>query len=292
MHLMSARVPRKVLRVGLLASLLWALIQEPGVTAAAGTQVVPPVILQPSDAQGKPTPGESYYQVTVAAGTTLQLYALVGNKGRKTATVRLAAVDVKSGVYGALSYNLPQQKRKATGSWVTLSKSKVQLPPNSGVPVAFSLRVPARTKPGQYVAGLTAFVRVPRPRQGRGEAIQIQPRRVVAIVVTVAGPLFGRFSIAKASQKRRPDGTYIVLRIRNTGNELLQGAGHLWMWQTGRRRPLMSTPLHLGTTAPGTAVYYPVRWTRHPARGRYTLKVVVWWNGGKTMRQGIFWVKK
>src|SRR5947209_8685190 len=106
-------------------------IAVPATTEAAGWHAVP-VLLHPSDAQGNLLPDQPYFEVSARPGTTVQLNAFVGNKGHRQAGIVLAPVDATSGLYGAVSYNLPEQPRKKVGAWVRLSHTWVSLGANRG----------------------------------------------------------------------------------------------------------------------------------------------------------------
>lgn len=279
-----------------LSAVLW---QAPVVTHAAGT--APPagkVVLQPADRDGNEIPGPGYFAITAAPGSSTQLYALVGNVGTSRFTVSLVPVDAKSGVYGGVSYNLPQQKRKKVGSWMALSSSRVVVHPGRAAVVGFTVHVPANTAPGQYVGGLTAFVPATGSTAGsanhrRDGAIILQLRRIVAVVVTVPGPAYGRFVVPRVNPKQRPDAVYLIAHIRNMGTILLKGQGTLWMWQQGVKKAVLTTKLTLDTTVPRTTVLYPILWAKHPKAGVYHVTILVTWDGGKTTRKFTFsWTVK
>jgi hypothetical protein len=278
----------------LFALCLLAVLWSPSTTMAAGTAPsAGQVILQPSDQAGNQIPGPGYFQITAAPGSSTQLYAIVGNVGKTRFTVSIVPVDARSGVYGGVSYNLPQQKRKRVGAWIALSTSRVVVHPGRASVVAFTVRVPASTAPGQYVGGLTAFVPAPRsgPPSGphqRSGAIILQLRRIVAVVVTIPGPAYGRFAVSRVNPKQRPDAVYLIAHIRNTGTILLKGQGTLWMWKQGRKSPVLTKKLLLDTTVPQTTVLYPILWARHPANGVYHVTIQVSWDGGHTTRKFTF----
>jgi hypothetical protein len=276
-----------------------ALVLLAGLSGAQGVHAAGPtggIVLQPADAHGNRVAGPGYFQLTATPGSTQQLYVVVGNVGQRTSTITLAPVDATSGLYGGVSYNLPQQARRQVGSWVGLSRTRVAARPGKGALVSFSLHVPAHTAPGQYVGALTAFSATSsqakkRSGRGRSASFQVQLRRVVAIVVTVPGPLSHRFAVTQVTAEQHPTGVYAIVQIQNSGNALLAGQGNLWVWAQGQKKPVIFTHLQLGTTVPHTTVRYPIRWAIRPAPGRYTFRVVVWWQGGSTSRDGTLWVK-
>jgi hypothetical protein len=251
----------------------------PAATQAASWHPVP-VLLHPSDAQGNLLPEQPYFEISARAGSTVTLDAFVGNKGKKQAGIMLVPVDARSGLYGAVSYNLPEQPKKKVGSWVRLSHAWVSLGANRGMVVPFSVHVPAGTKPGQYVGALTAYVPAPITRITRGIGLREQFRVFNAIVVTVPGSTQARLTVHSVVMKLRSNDDYLIVNIKNSGNVLLKAEGHLWLYGQHDSKPWVSAPLSIDTTVPGTAVHYPVPWTHHVPRGAYRYSVRVSWLGG------------
>jgi hypothetical protein len=252
------------------------------------------VVLTPSDSRGNELNGSGYFEVTAVPGSTTTLYALVGNVQHHKVGIDITPVDARSGVYGGVSYDLPQQRHAAVGAWIATSLKRVALAPQKATVVTLTLHVPAGTSSGQYVGGVTAYVPTTATVRGSGRhngAIQLQLRRVVAVVVTVLGPAFGRFSIGSVKAKHRPDAYYLITHIHNTGTMLLKGQGHLWVWRQGVRKALVSSALSVDTTLPHTTVHYPLFWSRNPPPGTYRYNVVLAWNGGRCTKTGVFVIR-
>lgn len=284
-------------RIGLITACLVLCMQATGIQARSlGALTQGNVVLQPADVHGNEIDQPGYFEITASPGSSTTLYALVGSIAKKQLSISIAPVDARSGVYGGVSYNLPTQHRKSVGSWVHISRDKVKVQPGKAALVPFAVDVPDNVKPGQYVGGLTAFVPAKKGSAAqsgkRDGSIIVQLRRVVAVVVTVPGTSYGRFAIGRIAPKLRPDAFYIITHIHNTGTMLLKGQGRLWIWKVGVKNPVVSAPLTLDTTLPGTTVHYPVFWSKRPQRGQYHYKVRVSWSGGTTVRTGTFTLKK
>lgn len=256
-----------------------------GAAFAAGATGLP-VIVRPSDANGNELPGPGYYQITATPGSTTQLYALVGNKAHQPAVISVIPVDAATGVYGGVTAKLASQPCREVGTWIHLSQRRVKLGPDKGTVVPFTLTVPKYTRPGQYLGALTAFVPSNKTRRGKDFDLTVQTRLADDVVVTVPGPQRWRFTIAGVSSKRRTSGTYLIARIKNSGSMMLKGSGYLWVWQPGRRKPILAKPLHIETTLPHTMVRYPLRLGLHPRPGRYSYKLSVRWTAGRTKHRG------
>lgn len=273
-----------------LSSLMSIISMSAGTAFASGATGLP-VIVRPCDASGNQLDGPGYFVVTAAPGSTTQLYALVGNKSHDKAKVSIVPVDAATGVYGGVTARLASQPRHEVGRWIHLSTGKVSLAPNQGQVVSFTLHVPKHTRPGQYVGALTAFVPAGVTQRGRGFAFTVQTRLADDVVVTVPGPQSWRFKPAGVRAQRRTVGTYVIARIKNTGTMMLNGWGYLWIWQWGRKSPVLARALHLDTTLPYTSVHYPLLLALHPRAGRYTFKLRVAWNGDHAVQHGIFQVR-
>jgi hypothetical protein len=275
-------------RLAILAPILALLssLALPATSEAAGWHAVP-VLLHPSDTQGNLLSDQPYFQVSAHAGATVTLYAFVGNKGHKQAGIQLVPVDATSGLYGAVSYDLPEQKRRMVGAWIHLSHSWVSLGANRGTVIPFSVHVPASAKPGQYVGAVTAFVPAPMTHIARGIGLREQFRVFNAVVVTVPGPTKAQLTIHGVTVNLRSNDDMLIVHIKNTGNVLLKGQGHVWVYGAHSTKPWVSAALTLDTTVPGTVVHYPVPWTHRAPRGKYRYAVHVTWEGGSASTDSI-----
>lgn len=100
-----------------------------------------------------------------------------------------------------------------------------------------------------------------------GLRILLQLRRVVAIEVTVPGSSLSAFKISKVNPKKRPDAVYLIAHIQNAGTMLLKGQGHLWVWKTRVRKPVVSVNVTVGTTVPHTTVFVSRTLVAAPSAG-------------------------
>jgi hypothetical protein len=236
--------------------------------------------LRPSDAQGSVLPGDGYYQVVAQPGETVQLYAFVGNRGRQPAGIDLVPVDAASGEYGAISYDLPGQRRRMVGAWVTLSHRWVSLAPDQGIVVPFTVHVPHTARSGQYIGGLSAFVPAPKAAARHGIGLTVQTRILDAIEVTIPGGSKAQLRVTGLTATYRSNAMYVLVHIRNTGTVLLKGRGYLWVYAPHSSKPWIHRSFALDTTVPGTDVHYPLHWAHRVPPGPYRYSVVVSWSGG------------
>ncbi len=226
-------------------------------------------------------PGPGYFVVDAEPGSTVSQYALVSNTGAAAVEAQVVPVDAVTSDTGGIAYRLPSDPRQLVGGWVSLAASRFQVEPGKGVVTPFTISVPAGTPPGQYVGGLTAFVPVgatqqSQPQQGQAGqqfAVVVQTRSVAAVEVNVPGLRRAAFTIFGADGTYQPDSAYVVIRVRNTGNVLLQGHGNVVVTRAADSTPIIAGPFTVDTTVPDSDFTYPIRWTRQPDLGRYRMHV-------------------
>jgi hypothetical protein len=160
------------------------ILARPVEAAGAG----PLIGLRPSNAHGKTIPGPGYFVLHGVPGQYIRLYAHLFNHGQRAGTVSLTPVDARHDIYGNISYNLPNARRKEVGSWIRLFSGTVYLRKHESFTVPFIVHIPKTCRPGKYIGALTAFVPLKR-RAARGRAqVLVQVRMADAIVVTVRPP--------------------------------------------------------------------------------------------------------
>jgi hypothetical protein len=146
--------------------------------------------------------------------------------------------------------------------------------------VPFSVHVPRRTQPGQYIGGLTAFVPAHRTQISHRIGLTVQTRVFDAILVTVPGRLHAAMRIAGVSARYRSNQMYALIHIRNTGNVLLKAHGFVWLFAPGSTRAWIHRPVSVDTTVPGTTVHYPLLWAHRVRSGAYRYAVTLSWTRG------------
>jgi hypothetical protein len=268
----------------LIGSLLAANMLLLPAAAHAAPSPLTRISLQPCDDQGNVSPEVPYFTATAHRGDTVTFHALVGNLGKTPVNAVVRPVDMRTGVFGGLSAGNVGARLRSTGAWVSLPMSRVRVSPDKGAVLTVRVRVPARATSGQYVAGLMAFVPPPRSATGR-VSIQVVARIVDAILITVPGKVVKSFRARSLSFKRRPGGMYAVAQIQNTGNMLLKGWAHVWIWKIGQRKAVVDRALTLDTTAPHGTIHYPIRLPGRYAKGMYRYSLKVWWAGGRSLRR-------
>jgi hypothetical protein len=262
-------------------------LAAPAVRAAGSPPGSVPVALFPSDAQGNRLPGPGWWTETAAAGTTLDLYAAVGNPGTKKVAFQLAPTDTATSTFGGIAYSLANQPLRATGKWVRLPGTRYSIKPDKALIIPFTVHVPGNIGAGQYVTGLAASP-PPSARSPGAVGVKVQVRVAIPVIIIVPGPMHSRFTLRGVSVASVGTSTAVVLDLFNAGNTLLKGKGHLWVWRRGLSAALVSAPLSINTTLPQLPVPCPVILGPHPVATSYTWKLRLAWKGGSLTRHGAF----
>jgi hypothetical protein len=228
---------------------------------AAGIPGTGPFGLIPSPASaGQPRP---YFKLTVAPGRSARDTAIITNEGTRTERLR---VTISQGVTAANSGSAFQGipgKCAGAGCWVTGLPVTVTLAPGTGKILAFRVAVPARTRPGQYLAGITAEPAIrPRPvrlgSNGHASARAIIINQVtvgVAVTVGSLSRLRTVLMISAVSAGWVGPTPRLYIPVRNSGQTFGRATGNVSCRVAGRPR---SYRVIMETVLPGGSAVLPV----------------------------------
>lgn len=255
----------------------------PALPASASTAMR--FTVQPA-ANGSLSPGGDYFVLEAAPGDVVEQTLEVSNPGGRPVVVRLAAVDATTAQFGGVDYSPSEARPSAVGKWIELRAESVELAPGEVREVPFSVSVPAGAASGVNLGGIAAWTPPPdgesADEQGLAATAEVQTRRVVAVQVDLPGPAEPVLEIDGVRTTARPDGVYLQVDLRNTGNGFAQGEGTIELVGAG-----FSTGIALDKVVPGTGVGYPVRWrTKAPASGAYPVVVTIDYGAGVAEYRG------
>jgi hypothetical protein len=228
-----------------------------------------------------------YFVYRVQGSTGLTGSVLLKNPGTLAITIELAAVDATTAQTGGTAFETGDVTTNATGAWLKLATSSVTLAGGTQQPVDFVVTVPQSAGPGQYLAGISAYVRsVPSTAvadQGSarvGASVTMQTRYVIGVQVDVAGTWQPSLKIDSVFLVQQPSGPFIGIHMENGGDTLFKSSGTFVLADASGKR-VLDQPIELGTFVPGTAIIYPVRWSGNLAPGTYQAEVVVDYGANK-----------
>lgn len=219
-----------------------------------------------------------YFVYELAAGTEATGSVRLQNLSPEPVTIELAAVDAETAQAGGSAFAAADASPVAVGAWVLLDEPRVTLEPGGEASVGFSVQPPAGTRPGQYLAGLVAFVPAEpsgTPASGStqaGAGITMQTRYVIGVQVNVPGDWASSLTITGASALEYPSGTQLGIEMRNDGDTFLQPSGSVTL-SNAAATPILTEPIQLGTFITGTSMIYPIPWPGAPNPGDYGVSV-------------------
>jgi WxL Interacting Protein, peptidoglycan binding domain len=240
-------------------------------------------------------PKGSYFVLDEQPGATVTQSIVLENSQSHPIEAHLESVDATTGDATGVTYALPNSQPTLTGTWVTVQTPVVTLQPNEKRSLPFTVTVPAGTKPGQYIAGLSAWVPLPAAKkqpalkQGTGFSVSLQPRRVIAVEIDVpGGPLASKLAVTGARATATPDGVALLLGLSNTGNAFARGNATVSVNDTG-----LQTHFTINTFVAGTQIEYRIPWTKDVVTGTHAVSAVLrygnnqqtTWNGNVVIDQ-------
>jgi len=204
------------------------------------------------DSTGRVAP---YFMLTMAAGKSVTDTALVSNEGKVTEKLKLSHATGVTAGNGGSAFSREFLRCSGTGCWVSGLAGEVTLPAGAAEKLQFTVRVPAGTPPGQYLAGLTVEAATPPQSvqvgsNGKATARAVIIERVtvgVAVTVGVLSKMTTRLRIPAVSGEAIGPTARLNMELANTGQTFAHGTGKASCTAAGRSR---SFAVHASTVLP------------------------------------------
>jgi len=204
-----------------------------------------------------------YFIMAMTAGGSASEVAIISNDGKTTEKLRVSRSSGITAANGGSAFSRSFQSCTGAGCWVSGLPRSVTLPVGTREMVPFTVRVPARTGPGQYLAGITVEL-AGKPRRvqvgsngnTRARAVIIEQVTVgVAVTVGSASKLKTRLAISGVSGAAIGTTSRMDIRLVNTGQTFAHAAGQASCADAGRRH---SYAVIAGTILPHDRAVIPV----------------------------------
>jgi len=264
----------------LLSELLLAITLAYGVTAAGlvahAASEGASFSMRPLHADPSNPITKSYFVLASKAGTTLQNGISITNTGSATGTVTLYPVDATTSQNSGLVYNMQNAPRSDVGSWLQLGQQHLTLKPGQSETVPFRVSVPQNTWSGQHIGGIVAESDTKASTQQQNTFhVNIQSLLIVAVQITVAGPLTEQLAITGVQASGANGYQNLLVNLSNTGTTLLKPYGTLQVTDE-QGHVLQHTAIKLDTFLPRTTINYPVYMQNKPlVVGTYTADLLL-----------------
>ncbi|HYP41445.1 MAG TPA: DUF916 domain-containing protein, partial [Chloroflexia bacterium] len=220
-----------------------------------------------------------YFVYKLQSSASITGSVMLKNPGSKPLTIQLAAVDAMTAQGGGSAFAASEVAPEGVATWLKFAESSVTLPAGMQKPIDFTVRVPQSAGPGQYLAGISAYIANVPPTAGAaqdgdhlGASVAMQMRYVIGVQVDIEGAWTPSLKVDSVALVEQPSGPFIGVHMKNDGNMFLKPSGTIVMTNTAGRR-VLDQPIMMGTFVPATEVMHPVRWSGVLASGTYQVQV-------------------
>jgi hypothetical protein len=220
-----------------------------------------PFGLTPSPAPaGQPRP---FFNLTVAPGRSAWDTAIISNEGTRTERLKITISRGVTAANSGSAFEGIAGKCAGVGCWVTGLPATVTLAPGARRTLAFRIAVPPRTRPAQYLAGITAESAI-RPRavrvgsNGHASAKAIIIDQVTVGVAVTVGPLSQLKTvlvISAVSAGWAGPTPRLYIPVRNSGQAFVRATGNVSCRVGGRNHFYR---VILETVLPGGSAVLPI----------------------------------
>ncbi len=142
---------------------------------------------------------------TLVVGKAVTGELVLRNQGDAPERVLLYASDALPAKGGGFGFSDRAATDTQVGSWLTLDRSDVTVPPRGSVRAGYKVVVPSGVAGGEYVGGVVAEA---APDASPAPGVQTVTRAAMAVYLTVPG---GRPGATPG--RGRPDGTLVIDRV-------------------------------------------------------------------------------
>ncbi|GIF25134.1 hypothetical protein BJ973_007388 [Actinoplanes tereljensis] len=174
---------------------------------------------------GKTAPdGRSTFAYAATPGGVFTDQVEISNPGTKPLTLKVYANDAFTPGTGGFDLLAAGKKSDDAGTWITVSRSSVQVPARGKVIVPFTLKVPATATPGDHSAGIVATL-TSIGTDAKGNKVAVDQRVGSRVYLRISGTLEPRLTVEGLTAAYHPSRnpfssgkTTLTYRVRNTGN--------------------------------------------------------------------------
>ncbi|MEY2420257.1 MAG: hypothetical protein QOI95_324 [Acidimicrobiaceae bacterium] len=230
--------------------------------ATTGQAEAPKLTISPADGSG------SFFTVTGAPGETKPLTASLRNPGTQSVPARTYAADAFTVVNGGLGARTWGDAKSAPTTWLDYPDENLNLGAGEAVQRNFNVAIPADASAGQHIAALV-IENQDLFSTGSDAPAQQRLRQVIAVLVTVSGPLAPAFSIRGGHHSVVGKLSIVAIGLTNSGNVLVQPAGPMVI-RDERGQEVVTTTVRMGSLYAGNSADLEVPLASILQPGNYT----------------------
>jgi hypothetical protein len=243
------------------------LLSFPGASTAQAATEAAPLSLA---AVGQ---GGSYFDVTISAGSTLQLEVARSNPGSGAVTAHSYVGSVFTIVNGGFGATDSGETMTGASAWVDYPDEVFSLDAGVTDTKAFTVTVPTGTLPGEYISSIVLQNNDALPGEGQ-VALDRVIRQAVAISIRVPGALEPDFSLGAASHDTVGGRSVVSVELGNEGNQHLKPAGTMTV-KDATKTVVSEAPVTMGSVYAGMDTSVAVTLGGLLLPGEYTVTLVL-----------------
>lgn len=236
----------------------------------------------PPGSQTDPT--NAFYLNELKPGESATQSIVVGNATDHAVEAHIEAVDAYTKNETGAGYDEPGTAPDETGAWVVVKTPVITLQSGEERAVEFTVTAPEDAQPGEYLAGIGAYVPAPAdekpvvPDGAAGISINVQPRRVIALQVNVPGDKAPLLAVTGARPRATHDGVALLVSMENQGNAFAKGTGTIRVPSTD-----LAVDFDIDTFVSHTDIDFQVPWTKSVKAGRHAVSAQLRYADGQTV---------
>jgi hypothetical protein len=232
----------------------------------------------------------SWFIYRLDPGKEIKDTVAVVNLSDQEKRVKLYPVDAMTTADGGFALKQRSQENEGIGKWITLDEDEVVLEPGKRRKVSFTISVPSKAEPGDYLGGIVA-----QPVVGSSEGnIKVVTRTGVRVYLTVNGEVIKKGRLKDFSLFVKDGKLWYSFRLFNPGTVRLEKVeadfeiqNDILSWQTAGwhlKKDLVVLPG--GSISVSESIPLPLSWL-----GFYRLSGEVGWGSGSVpVNSQLFWV--
>jgi hypothetical protein len=218
----------------------------------------------------------SYFTLTASPGERRPLTVQLGNAGTSVVRARTYPADAYTIVNGGFGAALAGEPASGTTTWLDYPDEVLDLAAGATVQRPFTLVVPADATPGEHLTSLV--IQNAEPVTGDGTtseltfAFQQVIRQVIAVSVTVPGPLIPGLEVGAATHRTVAGKSSISVALKNSGNVRLKPAGE-FVLRDAAGQEVSRYAVSMDSFYAGTETFIEVPFAQRLNAGDYTVSL-------------------
>jgi len=269
---MRTIITRALLATGAACLVLAAGVEPMAATAVPMATAAGGLGLSPANASAS---GPTYFVLHVKPGQSSKATVLVTNSSSRAMSLTVRAVDGLTGQTSGTIFAGQHSRVRKAGAWVRPSVRSLTVPAHATRLVPFTVRVPAKSEPGDHVAGIAFQNRLVTSSKKKKFTIKEIVRNVIAVQIVVPGhaAFHPRLTTMRIGKVGATNIAAVFVGLGDRGRKL--GAPTLAVTLVGPKQQRRRLVRQLDTLLPGDTIHYPFTWPVRIRPGTYHVVAVL-----------------